>query len=143
MARRFGKRLEMIGDTLMANVSKTVRKAAMAATNELVLRTPVLTGKARVNWRVSFGRVNSALREAPNTKSRDTNRQVASAEALIEASNKIKMWKVGKGNIMIANPVHYIFDLDTGTSSQARNGMTVFAIAAARNVLRKGRLLRG
>lgn len=143
MARNFGSRMSRIGDLLLMNVSKTIRQASQAAVNEVVLRTPVKTGRARVNWRVGFGGVSGAVTEPPNTGDRNTNRQVASTQALIEASNKIKLWKVGKGNIWIANPVHYIFDLDKGTSAQARAGMSVFAIAAARDVLRKGRLLRG
>jgi len=143
MARSFSSRLNNLGDVLLHNVSETIRKAAQAATNELVLRTPVKTGRARVNWRVSFGSLSSKEYDPPNTESVDLNRQIASAEALINAANKIKMWKVGKGNIFIANPVHYIGKLDEGSSAQARNGMTDFAIAAARDILRKGRLLRG
>lgn len=143
MARNFGSRLNAIGDILVANISKTIRKAAMAATNEVVLRTPVKTGRARINWKLSARRPRTNVIEGPDTKQVKTNREVASAKALIDASNAIKHWKVGKGNIYIANAVSYIGDLDEGTSAQARAGMTVFAIAAARSVLRKGKLLRG
>lgn len=132
-----------IGDVLVFNVSKTVRKAAQAATNEVVQRTPVKTGSARVNWRVGLRAPSSNLIEAPDTDDVNTNRQVASTQALINATNKLKVWKVGKGNIFIANPVHYISKLDEGTSAQARTGMTVFGVAAARAVLREGKLLRG
>lgn len=135
--------MNKVGDILVANVSKTVREAAMAATNEVVLRTPVRTGRARINWKVSSKTPKSGVEEGPNTAKVETNRQIASAQALINASNAIKGWKVGMGNIFIANAVHYINDLDKGTSVQARAGMTTFAVAAARNVLRRGRLLRG
>ncbi len=143
MARNFGSRMTAVGDMLLANVTKTVRKAAMAATNEVILRTPVKTGRARINWKVSTRRPKTSVVEGPDTQSVKTNREIASAQALINASNVIKNWKVGKGNILIANAVSYIGDLDEGTSAQARAGMTDFAIAAARGVLRKGRLLRG
>ncbi len=135
--------MNAVGDILMRNVTKTIQRAASAATNEVILRTPVATGNARVNWRVGLGQISSNLKKPPATESVDTNRQVASAEALINAANVIKVWKVGKGHIFIGNPVDYISDLDDGTSQQARAGMTVFAIAAARDILRKGRLLRG
>jgi hypothetical protein len=135
--------MNAIGDMLNANVTKAVRKAAMAATNEVVLRTPVKTGRARINWKVSSRRPRTSVKEGPDTQSVKTNREIASAEALINASNVIKSWKVGKGNILIANAVSYIGDLDKGTSAQARAGMTDFAVAAARSVLRKSRLLRG
>lgn len=128
---------------LVVNASKTIRQAALAADREAVLRTPVKTGKARINWKLSAKRPKTNIIDGPGTNKVDTNRQVASAKALIDASNAIKGWKIGMGNIFIANPVHYIDDLDKGSSAQARAGMTTFAIAAARDVLRKGRLLRG
>jgi hypothetical protein len=143
MAKNFGARLDAIGDMITANASKIIREAAMAATREVVLRTPVQTGRARINWRLSARKPKSSVVEGPNTKKIDTNRQVASAQALINASNAIKGWKVGKGNIFIANAVSYIDELDKGTSAQARNGMTSFAVAAARAILKRGRLLRG
>jgi len=143
MARNFGSRINAIGDVLVHNASKTIRKAAMAATNEVVLRTPVDTGRARINWKLSFGTPKASQIEGPDTEKVETNRQIASTKALVDAANKIKVWKIGKGNIFIANPVGYINDLDEGSSGQARAGMTTFAIAAARAILRKGRLLRG
>jgi len=144
MARNFGSRLNATGDALVHNASKTIRKAAMAAVNEVVLRTPVKTGAARINWKLSIGTPRTNLLKGPNTPKVDTNRQIASAKALADAANKIKAWKVGKGSIFIANPVEYIGDLDAGTlSKQARAGMTMFAVAAARAILRKARLLRG
>jgi hypothetical protein len=135
--------MNKIGDILLMNVSKTIREAAMAATREVVLRTPVKTGRARINWKLSARSPKAGVKEGPNTPKVDTNRQIASTEALINAANAIKGWKVGGGNLYIANAVHYIGKLDTGTSAQARSGMTMFAIAAARAILKKGRLLRG
>ena len=139
----FGSRMTKVGDMLVANASKTVREAALAATKEVVLRTPVKTGRARINWKLSAKRPKTNVIEGPDTAKRDTNRQVASTKALIDASNAIKGWKIGMGNIFIANAVHYINDLDKGSSAQARNGMTDFGVAAAKDILRKGRLLRG
>ena len=143
MAQNFGSRLNRVGDMMLVNVSKTIREAAMAATKEVVLRTPVKTGRARINWKLSARRPKTGQVEGPNTPKVDTNRQVASAKALVDASNAIKGWRVGSGNIFIANPVSYISDLDEGSSAQARAGMTMFAVAAARAILRKARLLRG
>lgn len=143
MARNFMSRMEKVGDVLLMNVSKTIRRAGMAATVAVVQHTPVKTGNARINWRVSIRKYSTRKIEAPDTDNRNTNAQVASTKALIDASNVLKNWKVGRGNIYIANPVHYIADLDEGSSRQARGGMTKFAIAAARDILRTGRLLRG
>lgn len=139
----FMSRMEKVGDVLLLNVSATIRKAGMAAASTVVRHTPVKTGLARINWRVSIGKFNTNKIEAPDTDNRNTNAQVASTKALIDASNVLKNWKVGRGNIYILNPVHYISDLDEGSSRQARGGMTKFAIAAARDILKSGRLLRG
>ena len=135
--------MSRIGDVLVHNASKTIREAAVAALKEVVTRTPVKTGRARVNWKMSAGRPKSNKIEGPDTDNRHTNAEVAATKALIDGSNAIKAWKIGKGNIFIANPINYISELDEGSSAQARSGMTVFAIAAAKDVLRKGRLLRG
>lgn len=133
-----------ISDVLMMNVSNTVRAAGMAATNAVILHTPVKTGRARINWRVQLGRYRGVpTTEGPDTSDRNTNKQVASTKALIDATNILKTWKVGMGNIYIVNPVSYIVDLDQGTSAQSRAGMTVFGIAAARDVLKRARLLHG
>lgn len=142
MSRGFGKRLDDLSDVLLRNVTKTVRKAGQAAANEVILRTPVKTGRARINWQTSFGKVKATNIKPPNTARRDTNKQVASTKALIDATNVLKNWKVGRGNIFIANPVDYIVDLDRGSSRQARSGMTMFGVAAARTILKQGRLLK-
>lgn len=143
MARNFGSRMTAIGDVLNHNASMIIRKAAQAIANEVILRTPVATGRARINWKASFKTPKTTQKEGPDTPNKNTNAQVAASEALINATNVIKNWKVGQGNIFIANSVHYIGDLDDGTSRQARAGMTKFAVAAARAILKEGRLLRG
>ncbi len=143
MAANFASRMSKIGDVLVHNASKTIRKAAVAALSEVVTRTPVKTGRARINWKMSAVSPKTNEIAGPDTAKRQTNAEIAATKALIDGSNAIKTWKIGKGNIFIANPVSYISDLDEGSSAQARAGMTIFAVAAAKDVLRKGRLLRG
>ncbi|MBW2636059.1 MAG: hypothetical protein JRC86_00790 [Deltaproteobacteria bacterium] len=134
--------MKTIGELLVVNTEKTIRGAAIAASREAILRTPVKTGKARINWKVNFGTFKPTVRKGPGTPRVEANRQLASTEALINAANRIKGWKVGSGSIYIGNGVDYIFDLDRGTSRQALSGMSKFAIAAAQDVLRKGKLLK-
>lgn len=143
MTKNFSSRMTRIGELLVHNAQETIKQAALAGTEEAVMNTPVKTGNARTNWRISFGRPSTTLIDAPGTPDVGVNRETASARALIEASNKIAKWKIGSGNIYIGNPVDYILELDRGSSRQAMEGMSVFAIEAARDVLRKGRLLRG
>lgn len=144
MANSFSSRMNRIGSLLLYNAERTIKTAALVGLEVVVDTTPVKTGNARTNWRVSFGKANMALFDPPDTEDRNVNREVASTRALISGANVIKNWKIGQsGNIIIANPVHYILDLDRGTSRQAPEGMSLFAIAAIKDVLRKGRLLRG
>lgn len=142
MAKSFSKRMSARGRNVVTNAEKIIKRAALAAASEAIMRTPVKTGKARVNWRVGFNRVPTSVAEGPNSASLSANANIAAAEALINAANKIKAWRAGKGNIVIGNPVSYIFDLDRGTSRQALSGMTIFAIAVAKDILRKGKLLK-
>ena len=135
-------KMKLLGDVLNENVEKTIRKAAIAASKEAIQRTPVKTGKARISWKVSFATFKPGERKGPNTGRVEVNRQLASTEALINAANRIKGWRVGSGSIIIGNSVDYIVDLDRGTSRQAMAGMSKFAIAAAQDVLRKGKLLK-
>lgn len=142
MAKSFNKRMQVRGNSVVTNTERIIKRAAIAAASEAIMRTPVKTGKARINWRVGFGRVATSISVAPDTGNLSTNANIAAAEALINAANKIKAWRQGKGNIIIGNPVDYIFDLDRGTSRQALSGMTIFAIAKAKDILRKGKLLK-
>lgn len=142
MSKSFSRNMKTIGELLVVNTEKTIREAAVACSKEAIQRTPVKTGKARINWKVRFGTWKGGVRKGPDTGRVEANRQLASVEALINAANRIKSWKIGSGSIIIGNSVDYISDLDRGTSRQAMAGMSKFAIAAAQDVLRKGKLLK-
>ncbi|MCK5016809.1 MAG: HK97 gp10 family phage protein [Candidatus Peribacteraceae bacterium] len=139
----FSKRMNKLADLVTYNAQKIIREAGLVCASTAIQTTPVRTGNARINWRISFGGFRGGLSKAPNTSDVETNRQIASAQALINAANMIKTWRIGSGSIIIGNPVDYIVDLDQGSSKQATAGMSVFAIAAAKGVLQRGRLLRG
>jgi len=144
MAKSFSSRMVALGDRISRNFEQTMKEATLDGTEAAVMHTPVKTGTARTNWKVSFGKPNTTLIEGPGTADRNVNRETASARALISAANKVKGYKFGRsGDVYITNPVHYILDLDRGTSRQAMEGMSIFAIAAIKARLRKGRLLRG
>lgn len=144
MAKSFASRMAALGDRIGKNFEDTMKEAALDGTVAAVMHTPVKTGTARTNWRISFGKPNTTIIEGPNTADRTVNRETASARALISAANKIKGYKFGRsGNIYIMNPVDYILDLDRGSSRQAMQGMSIFAIAAVKARLKRGKLLRG
>lgn len=50
----FAKRMKQISKSIEEESSKVVRTASFAALSEVVLRTPVNTGRARGNWLVGL-----------------------------------------------------------------------------------------
>jgi len=133
----FSKRMKVVADTIGKNTNDVVRQAALEADQVGVLRTPVDTGRARANWLVSIGE--------PTTETVDTpdNPAAGTAEALAQARQATRGYKTRLGSIFITNNVEYIVPLDEGTSPQAPSGMSAFMVQAARDVLRKFKLLKG
>ncbi len=52
----FSKRIRQIGENVEKNSAKLVRKVALAVDAEVVVATPVDTGRARSNWQVEIGK---------------------------------------------------------------------------------------
>lgn len=121
-----------IAEKVGKNAELAVKRAAIAADQDAVLRTPVDTGRARANWVVSYG--NPVFRIS---KAKDRSGD----KAIAQGRNVIGSWNLKLGTIYITNSLPYIVPLDTGLSDQAPNGMTRFAIEAARDQLRRARLL--
>jgi hypothetical protein len=141
-ARTFSARLKVLTAMIDKNVEREVRAAGMACAMEVINRTPVKTGRARSNWIGSrYGAIPTNIIEGANTKNRETNRSVATVTAVRNCASTIRSWKREMGSLLISNCVPYIFDLDDGTSGQARQGMTLFGIMAARRRLKQARLL--
>lgn len=116
----------------MINTERLVRRAAVAADGALILTTPVDTGRARGNWNVSVGRVDTRVREINFP---DQN------GALSEGQAQLQAWRLGGGIIFIANSLPYILPLENGSSAKAPNGMMQHALLAARQQVAVGRLL--
>lgn len=143
MAISFEKRMTLLNWKLMQGNERVIKKAALAALTAAVFHTPVKTGRAIASWMVGLGKPRLAGRNGPNTPSIDTNRSAGGGEAISSGAAAINKWRMGvSGNIYITNPTDYIGELDQGSSRQAPNGMSIFAIEAARAVLRKARLLK-
>ena len=124
-----------------------MKRAAVAADQTAVLKTPVDTGRARSNWVVSIGVPRTdAPKSAKGPRGGQGRRGVktdATNEALEDGRATILGYKLGKGGIFISNNVPYIGRLDAGSSAQAPQGMTSAAIKAAQKQLGDARLLDG
>lgn len=84
-------------------LEKFVRTVALAMDASLVKKTPIDTGRAKANWNVSPGKIDTTVtkkttRIQPTLKKGD-----------------------GKKPIYITNSLHYIIYLEHGHSIQARN----------------------
>lgn len=132
--KRFEKNIRLLSEKLGRNVSIGVRKAALAADQEFVLRTPVLSGRARANTFIGLDRPSDEITD--DTDKNGTS-SIARARAQINRFDERL-----HSEIHITNNLPYIRPLDEGSSAQAPEGMSRFAIEAARRVLRGVRILK-
>ena len=128
--------MEALAKAVERNTLRVVKRAAIAADQTAVLKTPVDTGRARANWLVSFG--------APDVRQvTSPGKAKAAREAVDKGRNKILGYRLGRGGIFITNSVPYITRLDNGSSAQAPSGMSVAAVKAAQAQLGSVKLLGG
>jgi len=132
---QFSRRMNIVADVVGENAAKTVRRAAIAADQAVVLATPVDTGRARANWVTSIGAPRFTTTESVDP---------AGGITIGQGLNVINTYKNTKqGSIFISNSLDYIAFLEDGSSRQAPSGMTRFAVQAAREQVKKSRLLDG
>jgi hypothetical protein len=139
----FSRRIRRRGRQIEANANLIKRKVALIADRELVLGTPVDTGRARSNWLVSLQSPISDAREPYFPGSRLGRGERANAQAAIDqAMSKIGVAAPGQ-TIFIANNVKYIGLLNEGWSAQAPAGFVQSAIMRAVNSVQGARILGG
>lgn len=136
---QFARRMKVIAHTVIENAERAVRQSALVADQVAVMETPVDTARARANWITSIG--SPVSREEDPPVAGDAG--ASATKALLQGASVISRWKVGQGSIFITNNVDYIIPLDEGSSQQSPEGMTKPALAAAQQVLRRAKLLKG
>lgn len=99
-----------------------VKLVALEALNRITLKTPVLSGRARGNWTVTFGFDNS-----PPTDETDKS----GARTISKGAAKISEYSFGQDSqIVISNNLPYINRLEHGYSKiKAPAGMIAVTIA--------------
>jgi hypothetical protein len=122
-----------------ANLIK--RKVALVVDREVVLETPVDTGRARSNWIASIAAPILSDHEpyAPGAKLGKSERANAAA-AMEQAQLVISAVKSGD-DIYISNNVHYIGLLNEGSSAQAPSGFVQSAVLRGVSAVRGARIL--
>lgn len=116
---QFSNRITRLAARLTASVEDAVGRVAIAVDREVVLATPVDTGRARGNWLPSLNAPNRVAE--PNTFSPDGGASIARTTAVASR------YRVGS-TIYITNSLHYIGLLNRGHSVQAPPGYVRTAI---------------
>lgn len=139
----FSARMRRRGRQVEDGANKAKRQVALIADRELVLETPVDTGRARSNWIVSLGAPVLDAREpyAPGEKLGKGERRNAQA-AIEQGTVRIALSKPGQ-DIYISNNVDYIGRLNDGSSAQAPSGFVQAAVTRAAAAVRGARVLDG
>ena len=119
-----------MADVVMAVAEGFVRDLAAAIHADIVVGTPVKTGRAMGSWAASLVDPASLLiQEGLGTPDRSANAAEASARAVRTGQAVIRRFKLaGNRIIIIANPVPYMQDLEVGSSRQAPHGVAARAI---------------
>jgi len=85
-------------------VDKVVRSVVLHAYRGVTLKTPVDTGRARANWNISEGEMNTSV-----------NKNATQIQPFRKPT--------GKRDVYITNSLPYIMLLEKGSSKQAPQGM--------------------
>jgi len=125
MANDFGdfvRRMEVRADNVPREVSKVMKKAALAVDQTVVMATPVDTGRARSNWIVSLGSPSGETRDpyAPLPQGQDPSKlgESGNAQGAISHAKEVVAFHK-EGPICVTNNLPYIERLNEGYSSQA------------------------
>lgn len=139
----FARRIRIRGRQVQDGTDRIVRKIALIADRELVLETPVDTGRARSNWRVSLGAPITDEQEPYSPGEKLGQGETANAAAAIaQGQDAIGRRRSGQ-DIYISNNVKYIGALNDGTSAQAPAGFVETAVKRAVAAVRGERVFDG
>lgn len=132
--RNLAKRLRVRAKHVTKNSDELVRRVTRAVVSNLVIGdygvvTPVLTGRARSNWRTLFYRPDNVLHWPPPDK--PDSPSAGAYRALAEMEDTVSSYS-GRRSIWVTNNVPYIRSLNDGSSAQAPAGFVERAVAAGK-----------
>lgn len=132
----FDNRMKRKGEQLERGIGLMVRTAALAADTELVLATPVDTGRARSNWVAS---VNEAVTEtrAPYAEGIGGSTGASNAQSAIDQAKAVIEERKTEQTLYISNNLSYIARLNEGSSAQAPAGFVQTAVKRAVQIARQ------
>lgn len=126
----FAARMRRRGRQVEEGVNRVVRTTALIADQNLVLSTPVDTGRARSNWQVSIGSPIESERE-PFAPGELGSTAGPNAQAAIAQGEQVINRRQPEETIFITNNLPYIQRLNDGYSAQAPVGFVQTAVQRA------------
>lgn len=146
---QFSQNIRKIGSGIENESVALVKQVAKSSLRELVQSTPVDTGKARSNWRVSLVNRTFAVIEPYFPGKHLGIGEIQNANATIAVGNAvINQLRAGPSRrgagsaVYITNNVEYIDDLNRGTSKQVASQFIERALAVARKEIRNFRFIK-
>lgn len=124
----FGDNMIRMSVRVEANVNRKVRRLALLILSELVIQTPVDTGRARSNWIVGLGGPPDAINEDPYVPGEGGSTDAANANAAIAAGTAAVSDREPGQTIYLSNNAPYIEKLNQGWSAQAPAGFIQAAV---------------
>jgi len=139
---QFNRRMGRLGIEIAQAADRTVRAAALAADQAVVMATPVDKGRARSNWIVQMDAPARETIEAYAPGSSGSTAGANSASALAQGQAVIAGYDGDRNSgIAISNNLPYINALNSGSSRQAPAGFVQKAVQAAVAQVRGARFL--
>lgn len=139
---QFSKRMASLGERVAQEADRTVRAAALAADQAVVLATPVDKGRARSNWLVELDAPARTTIEAYAPGSGGSTAGPNTTAALAQGQPVIASYDGDRNSgIAISNNLPYIEALNDGHSRQAPAGFVKKAVQAAVKQVQGARLL--
>jgi len=109
--------IKMEGDVNRKDIDKWFRVITLGLYRDVIIGTPVDTGRARANWQLAIGTApGSVLNKTDKGRSRADSG--ASGSEVRKANQKMGVRKAGR-SVFIANNLGYIGKLEEGHSKQS------------------------
>ena len=115
----FSSMVNKFAKTAPEQANAVIRKSTLELFTDVVMDTPVATGRARGNWQVSFGAPASGVLDERGDKENDNKTSSPTAGVVTDALNSDRTTSV----IFLTNNLPYIKKLEYGWSKKAARGM--------------------
>ena len=109
--------IKMEGDVNRKDIDQWFRKITLGLYRDVIIGTPVDTGRARANWQLAIGSAPGSVLNKTD-KGRPKSDSGASGSEVRKANQKMGVRKAGR-SVFIANNLGYIGKLEEGHSKQS------------------------